>query len=125
MTNYCGTCAFYDPTASFCRWEPPTGFQGGAQGSAFAPGTIPPPYVTSITAYWPWVSATNDWCGMWAAIGAPPPAPYYLYCWAGTGGTTTVPSVMEYPSQAAAQAAQAQLLAAAPALKFAIVPVGT
>jgi hypothetical protein len=32
---------------------------------------------------------------------------------------------MEYPSQAAAQAAQAQLLAAAPALKFAIVPVGT
>src|SRR3974390_570810 len=87
---------------------------------------VTPPYVTSITAYWPWVDPTNDWCGLWSSTTPPPPAqPYYLYCWAGQGGTTTVPTVVEYPSQAAAQAAATTLVAAAPALHYVLIPVGT
>ena len=61
VTWACGTCKFYDPNGSLCRYNPP-------MLTAGAPSTVPvnagittfPPQVS----YWPVVEA-NDWCGQY------------------------------------------------------------
>lgn len=113
----CGTCKFYDgpitgqndPYVGICRWTSPQAL-----------------YYPSTPWWWPKIDPDHDWCGMYSNVSAPPPPPpYLLYVWVGTGGTTTVPEVTQYPSQAAAQAAATALVAAAPAMKTLVVPVGS
>lgn len=123
----CGTCQFFDAPNSLCRYNPPTTPSSTVASTIEKMPTGVPGTVPVLDTYWPYVDPANDWCGLWQQAGPipPPAAPYYLYVWVGTGGTTTVPSVTEYPSQAAAQAAATQLIAAAPAIHTAVVPVGT